>query len=277
MRLLLLGLIFVVALVAESFWPLRNKTQPKATRLVRNLSVAAVSMAFVRFAFLPFEIWAADFVTQEKLGFMNLISLNTVTKVLVSLVLLEYTFYGWHYLNHKIPFLWRFHNVHHIDLDLDVSTASRFHFGELAFSSVFRIGQIFLIGIDVPTLLLFETVITAFAQFHHANIRLPKKLDSLLSAFIMTPKLHGIHHSVIREETDSNYGTVFTIWDRVHRTLKIGIPQNEIVIGVPSYLNLKDQTLASILLMPFQKQLDWQLPTGEVPQRRLSAVKEAND
>ncbi len=277
MRLLLLGLIFVVALVAESFWPLRNKTQPKATRLVRNLSVAAVSMAFVRFAFLPFEIWAADFVTQEKLGFMNLISLNTVTKVLVSLVLLEYTFYGWHYLNHKIPFLWRFHNVHHIDLDLDVSTASRFHFGELAFSSVFRIGQIFLSGIDVPTLLLFETVITAFAQFHHANIRLPKKLDSLLSAFIMTPKLHGIHHSVIREETDSNYGTVFTIWDRVHRTLKIGIPQNEIVIGVPSYLNLKDQTLASILLMPFQKQLDWQLPTGEVPQRRLSAVKEAND
>ncbi len=275
MRFGLLGLIFVTALVAESFWPLRNKTQPKAARLVRNLSLAAVSMAFVRFAFLPFEIWAANFVTQGKFGIMNLISMNAAIKVSVSLVFLEYTFYGWHYLNHKIPFFWRFHNVHHIDLDLDVSTASRFHFGELAFSSVFRVGQIFLIGIDVPTLLLFETLITSFALFHHSNVRMPKRVDSFLAAFIMTPRLHSIHHSIVREETDSNYGTVFTIWDRVHRTLKVGIPQNEIVIGVPSYLNLKDQTFSKITFMPFEKPRDWKMPTGEVPCRKLSLVKGA--
>lgn len=266
-RLLILGLIFIVALVAESIWPLRQKTQPKAMRLARNLGLATISMIFVRFAFLPFEIWAANLVTQKRLGILNLISFNSVIKISVSFLLLEYTFYVWHYLNHRLPFLWRFHNVHHVDLDLDVSTASRFHFGELAFSSLFRVGQIFLIGIDVPTLLLFETCITAFAQFHHSNLRLPKRVDSLLATLIMTPELHGIHHSIVRNETDSNYGTIFTFWDRAHRTLKRFIPQNEIVIGVPSYMLTMEQVFANILLMPFQHQRDWKLPTGEIPSR----------
>ena len=218
-----LGLLvaaFTLALVAEATWPLRQATQPKSIRVLRNLAVAGISAIFVRFAFLPIELSVATFVTEKNFGLLNQIDLNPIFKILVSLVILDFTFYYWHLMNHLSPFLWRFHNSHHIDLDLDVSTATRFHFGELAFSSIFRSFQILFLGIDIPTLLIFETCITLFALFHHSNVRLPIRFEELLGRVFITPRLHGIHHSIVRSETDSNYGTVFSIWDRLHHSFR---------------------------------------------------------
>ncbi len=277
MRLIILALIFVVALVCESLWRLRETTESKRKRILRNLGLACVSAIFVRFAFLPFEVWAADFAARSKFGLLNSFPLTDLVRVALGFVLLEYTLYWWHYLNHRIAFLWRFHNVHHTDLDLDVSTASRFHFGELAFSSIFRVVQILLIGIDVRTFLLFETCVTAFAQFHHSNLRLPERLDSWLTGLIVTPRMHGIHHSIVRDETDSNYGIIFTIWDRVHRSLKLGIPQDEIVIGVPSYRSFEENSLAGLLFIPFRKQRRWELPNGVIPVRKQTSRGSGND
>jgi sterol desaturase/sphingolipid hydroxylase (fatty acid hydroxylase superfamily) len=116
-------------------------------------------------------------------------------------------------------------------------------------------------------LLLFETCVTAFALFHHSNLRLPLRLESILNRLLVTPRMHGVHHSIVQEETDSNYGTILTLWDRLHRTLRLNIPQEKITIGVPSYRDPKEQTFLKSLLFPFQKQRKWALPDGSIPRR----------
>ena len=270
--ILILVAIFVVATVAESLWPLRTQTQSKFVRVRRNLGVAFVSMIVMRFLCLPVEISAAQFVEKSDIGFLNWFKVHDLLRTVLSLLLLDYTLYAWHFLNHHVAFLWRFHNAHHIDLDMDTSTATRFHFGELALSSFFRIGQIFLFGIDFQTLLLFETCVTAFALFHHANLRIPFRLERLLMKLIVAPRMHGIHHSIVRQETDSNFGTIFSAWDRIHRTLVLDVEQSEITIGVPSYRSIDEQSLLGILSIPFRPQRDWKLPSG-VPLQFRSITK----
>lgn len=251
---LILTSIFLGALVAESVWPLRKVTQPKFTRVRRNLGVAAVSALLLRFLFLPIELAAAAYVTKENIGLLNSITLPSIVELIAALLLLDYTLYIWHFLNHRLPFLWRFHNAHHTDLDLDASTATRFHFGELGLSVFYRTAQIFILGIDIPTLLLFETLVTAFAIAHHANVRLPMGFERWLSKVFVAPRMHGIHHSIIRNETDSNFGTILSVWDRIHRTLNLEVPQDTITIGTPDYRSLDEQTLTGILMIPFRKQ-----------------------
>lgn len=266
-RILILAFIFFAALVAESIWPLRKATQPKLTRVRRNLGVAAVSAILLRFLFLPLELSAAAYVTKEDIGLLNSIALPSGFEFIFALLLLDYTLYIWHFLNHRIPFLWRFHNAHHTDLDLDASTATRFHFGELGLSAFYRVGQIFILGIDIQTLLLFETLVTAFALFHHANVRLPLRIESWVSKILVAQRMHGIHHSIVRTETDSNFGTILSVWDRIHRTLKVKIPQNKITIGNPAYRSLSEQSFLGILTIPFRKQRAWILPDGTNPRR----------
>lgn len=273
-RFVFLAALFSVGLILEHMRPLRIATQPKFTRVSRNLFIAAISGVAMQFMFFPFVIWATDFSSTHKLGLLNNIQLNWPLKFIVSILALDYTLYFWHKLNHKLPFLWRFHNVHHIDLDLDVSTASRFHFGELINSTFFRILQIFIFGIDLPSLILFEISVTAFAQFHHSNVCLPIGLERILNLIIVTPRMHGIHHSIIKDETDSSYGTIFTIWDRFHHSLRLGIKQNEISIGVPSYRTIRDQTIFHSLFMPFFRQRDWQLPNGKIPNREKALSRD---
>jgi sterol desaturase/sphingolipid hydroxylase (fatty acid hydroxylase superfamily) len=181
---------------------------------------------------------------------------------------MDLTFYWWHRANHRIPLLWRFHNIHHLDPDLDVSTAFRFHFGELAFSSAFRVAQIALIGPSLGSILVYETVFQAGTLFHHSNLRLPIPLERRLVRLIVTPRMHGIHHSHVRGETNSNYATVFSFWDRLHRTLGLNIPQDAIDIGIPGYAGERDNALVNALLAPFRAQRDyWRRTDGSLPVR----------
>ena len=250
-RILFLTALLILGLALEFVRPLRIATQPKFVRVYRNVFIAAISAVLLRFMFFPIVIWASQFSSENKIGLLNLVEFYWPLKLALSLLLLDYTLYFWHEMNHKFPLLWRFHNVHHIDLDVDVSTASRFHFGELIFSTAFRILQIFIFGIDLPTVILFEICVTAFSQFHHSNVRLPLRLENFLNLLIVTPRMHGIHHSIVQNETDSNYGIIFSFWDRIHRSLRLGILQNQITIGVPSYRSFRDQTVFHSLLLPF--------------------------
>jgi len=184
---------------------------------------------------------------------------------------MDLSFYWWHVLNHRVPFLWRFHNVHHIDSDLDVSTGFRFHFGEVAMSAVFRVVQVALIGISAPAFATYELAFQANTLFHHSNLRLPIRFERLLNKLLVTPRMHGIHHSQVQGETNSNYSVVFPWWDRFHRTLGLNVPQSEIVIGVPGYSMVADRKLVNGLLMPFRKQRDyWRTPDGKVPRRETN-------
>lgn len=259
--------LFVTGIWLEHARPLRVSTQKKFRRVSINLSMAAIAAIVLRIAFYPVVLAISHFAAKERLGLFPQLNLHPIVELLLALVLLDYTLYFWHIMLHKIGILWRFHNVHHMDLDLDTSTALRFHFGELIISTVYRSAQIIIFGISPFQLVLFETAITSFAQFHHSNIALPLKFEKHLKNFIVTPRMHGIHHSIVKEETDSNFGTIFTLWDRLHRTFKFDIPQDEIVIGVPYYQKAEDQTLKDSLLIPFRQQKPWRTPDGKIPKR----------
>jgi sterol desaturase/sphingolipid hydroxylase (fatty acid hydroxylase superfamily) len=267
LRYALLGGLLLLGLAFESLWPLRRSTHSKSRRVLINLSLAAVAALIMRASFYPFVMRAAVAAGQHRWGLMECLSLSGFWKTGVQILLLDYTLYLWHRLNHGPAILWRFHNVHHADLDMDVSTASRFHFGELVFSAGFRIGQIVILGIDPFTLVLFETLITSAAQFHHANIFLPIRLERLLNVLFVTPRMHGIHHSLVRGETDSNYSTIFSFWDRLHRTSRLDVPQRDIVIGVPAYRNERELTIWGCLILPFGPLRPWRLENGSAAKR----------
>ena len=165
------------------------------------------------------------------------------------------------------PFFWRFHNVHHTDLDLDVTTAARFHFGEILLSIPFRILIVSVFGIAPLVYLVFEIAFESASLFHHSNWRLSLGAERFLNHVIVTPRMHGIHHSIVQGETNSNWGTIFCWWDKLHRSLRRDIPQEAIVIGVPSYRDEKELTLGQLWTLPFKGQRPWRLPTGEVPDR----------
>lgn len=266
-RVILLLAIFVIAIVFESFRPLRTVTQPKIKRVWTNLLVALTGAIILRAMFFPIVALVSQETERNKWGLLHLFDLNSVAALGLAIVLLDYTFYFWHVLLHKNRFLWRFHNVHHVDLDLDTSTALRFHFGELIISVVFRSAQIVVIGVNPFALFVFEVCITSFAQFHHSNIRLPMRFEHWLTKVIVGPRMHGVHHSIVRNETDSNFGTIFTLWDRLHNTLRLHIPQEDITIGVPSYRQPGEQGLLRLLSLPFERQRQWKLPSGKIPER----------
>jgi len=171
--------------------------------------------------------------------------------------------------------LWRFHNVHHIDPDLDVSTSFRFHFVEIAYSSVFRVFQVLLIGADPLTYAVYETVFAAETMLHHSNVRLPLELERWLNKVIVTPRMHGVHHSAVGPETNSNYGVIFPWWDRLNRTLVLNVPQSSIRIGVPGYLEVQDNRFWNLLIMPFVRQKRyWRFADGSPAKRnRKKSVK----
>ena len=154
--------------------------------------------------------------------------------------------------------MWRFHIVHHTDLDLDVTTAIRFHFGELIGSVFFRGAAVVLIGVSPLTALIYEILFEAATQFHHSNIKLPFRFEKTLNKIFVTPRMHGIHHSMVKRETDSNYSIIFSFWDRIHKTVRLNIPQNEIVTGVPSYADETELTIGQLLKLPFTKIRAWE-------------------
>jgi sterol desaturase/sphingolipid hydroxylase (fatty acid hydroxylase superfamily) len=170
--------------------------------------------------------------------------------ILVDILLLDYALWIWHWLNHRVAFLWRFHRVHHVDRDLDTATGLRFHFGELALSVPFRIVQVLAVRPDPLALTIWERMLMISIVFHHSNTRLPLALERQLARVFVTPRMHGIHHSDVLDETNSNWASLFTIWDQLHGTFRLDVPQEAITIGVPKYENARDVTLPRILEMP---------------------------
>jgi sterol desaturase/sphingolipid hydroxylase (fatty acid hydroxylase superfamily) len=260
--------LFALLLLLERFSPLRKATRFLLARLVVNLAISALTFVTAAGLVQPVARWALRRSAQESFGLIHLVALPPWAEFAVSFLLMDLAFYYWHLANHRVPFFWRFHNVHHIDPDLDVSTAFRFHFGEIAFTSAFTLVQVSLIGLSVWAFAIYQLAFQAEVLFHHSNLRLPIGFERLLSNIIVTPRMHGIHHSQVQRENNSNFGTVFTFWDRLHRTLGLNIPQSEIIVGVPAYSLPDDNRVGTALLMPFRKQRDyWRRPDGAVVER----------
>jgi sterol desaturase/sphingolipid hydroxylase (fatty acid hydroxylase superfamily) len=199
----------------------------------------------------------------SEIGLLSIVALPQSARWIIGFLLLDVSFYYWHRANHVSRFLWRFHNAHHIDPDLDVSTAFRFHFVEIGLSAGFRAVQIALIGGSPWVFIVYELVFQLNTLFQHSNIRLPIVAERWLSLILVTPRMHGIHHSQVREENNSNWSSVFSCWDRLHGTLCLNIPQSQVEIGIPGYSLPEDNRVKNILVMPFQRQRDyWRSPSG---------------
>jgi sterol desaturase/sphingolipid hydroxylase (fatty acid hydroxylase superfamily) len=262
--------IFILLFAAERFFPLRKSKSGLLARLIVNATISALAFLFAAVVVRPSALHAIDWAAAGPFGLAHLVPLPAWGRFIIGFLLLDLSFYYWHVANHKFPWLWRFHNVHHIDPDLDVSTGFRFHFGEVLFSTVFRVVQVSLTGISFTTFAAYELVFQANTLFHHSNVRLPIRLERLLNRILVTPRMHGIHHSQVRNETHSNYGVVFCWWDRLHRTLGLNIPQSQIQIGIAGYSEPQDNRLWPSLKMPFVKQRDyWRRADGSMPERNI--------
>ena len=251
--------------------PLRRAVEPKLARESRNLSVAALSAVALQLTERPLIEKLTALIERRRWGLLKLVRLPLWLEVTLAIVLLDYTLYLWHVLTHRLPFLWRFHVTHHVDLDLDCSTALRFHFAELLLSVPFRAAQVLALGITPLSFSAWQTFLFLSIMFHHSNVRLPVEVERKLNRLIVTPRMHGIHHSIVREETDSNWSSGLTLWDRLHGTLRLNVPQEEIAIGVPAYRQPEEVELSKVLAMPFSEQREtWRFPGDGMPVRESS-------
>ncbi len=260
--------IFAILFLLERLFPLRKNTRALVGRLAVNLAVSALAFLVAALLVRPAALATLHWSHAKTFGVLHLMSLPWPFEFALSFLFMDLAFYYWHIANHRVPFFWRFHNVHHIDPDLDVSTGFRFHFGEVAMSAAFRVVQVSLIGLSVWAFAVYELVFQANTLFHHSNLRLPIRFERLLNKLLVTPRMHGIHHSQVQRENNSNYGVVFPWWDRLHRTLGLNIPQKEIAIGIAGYSQPDDNEVRNALLMPFRKQRDyWRRSDGTVVER----------
>lgn len=264
------GALFVSA--AGLLWflerrrPLRKAVESKITRTGRNVAVAGLAAVSLQLVEQPAIQPLTTLVQRRRWGLLKLLRLPTWLEVVLAVVLMDYTLYIWHVLMHRVPALWRFHLPHHVDLDLDTSTAVRFHAGELAIATGWRALQVTLIGVSPLSLSVWQTFVLLSVLFHHSNVRLPLQVERRLVRIIVTPRMHGIHHSIVKEETNANWSSGLTVWDWLHGTLRLNIPQDQITIGVPAYQNPDEIKLRQILEMPFVEQRPtWLLPGDGQP------------
>lgn len=272
------GAVFIGAIgllwLLERRRPLRPEVESKLTRTGRNLAVAGVAAVALQLIERPVVQRVTRLVEKRRWGLLKQVSLPLWLETLLAVVLMDYTLYLWHVLMHRWPVLWRFHLPHHVDLDLDTSTALRFHAGELAIATVWRVGQLVLIGVSQLSFSVWQTFVLFSIIFHHSNLRLPIGFERKLNLIFVTPRMHGIHHSIVAGETNSNWSSGLTVWDWLHGTLKLDVPQDEITIGVPAYRDESEVTLGSVLTMPFLEQRStWRLPGDGQPQREVSHVQ----
>ena len=253
--------IFLFLFLMETLWILRIRRQNRLKRLVINGIVAIPGFVALRLLLLPAMVWIAYKNEQWQIGISYLYDLPLWLGGAIGFLLLDYANYIWHILNHKVPFLWRFHLVHHTDIDLDLTTAIRFHAGEMVTSVFFRGLAVLIIGAPPILVLVYEIFFEAATQFHHSNWKLPVRFERILNKLFVTPRMHGIHHSVIRNETDSNYSVIFTFWDRIHGSINLHIAQKDVITGVPVYANPKELTIGYLLRLPFTKIRKWDADT----------------
>lgn len=247
----------VILLLIEQAHPFfdffKGSVKEKGKHLLANMALGLTNALIISVFFVGTWLWASNWAFENGFGILNWLGLPVWAHTLGAVLLMDFWMYLWHVMNHKIPFFWRFHRVHHADPNMDVTTASRFHTGEIVFSSALRIGVILITGLYLWELLLYETVMFAVVQFHHADIALPEKLDKALRAVIVTPAMHKVHHSRWQPETDSNYSSLFSFWDRIGKTFRLHNPLKSLRIGLDEFDTEEDRKVKGLFSMPFRE------------------------
>ena len=217
-----------------------------------HVLTAVLNGLLTRFFLAGITMQVIGWAQAHSLGLVRMAELHGAVRVLVVFLLFDVWMYYWHMANHRFSFFWRFHRAHHSDTEMDTTTALRFHPGELFLSSFIRIPVLILIGMSFGELMLFEVMLNISTLFHHSNLALPERWDRLLRVLIVTPNMHRVHHSIVLDETNSNYTSLLSLWDRLAGTFRVREDTRTITLGLQSYREEKYQRLWGFLITPFQ-------------------------
>lgn len=250
-------LVLVTALVAlwvwESVRPFFERPRGRWLHAGRNLFVALLNTVLLALAFGVATVGVTAWVESHRVGVLHRWPMPEWAQLVLAVLLLDGWLYAWHRANHAIPLLWRFHRMHHADREMDVTTALRFHAGELVLSAILRLALILLLGVTSTQLLVHETLVVAATMFHHANISVGW-LDRWLALGIVTPFLHKVHHSREPVETNSNYATVFSWWDRLGGTLRQREDCRSLRLGLDEFDDPRWEAVTGLLSIPAAQQ-----------------------
>ena len=245
--------VFLFIALWETYAPRIRDMHAIAARWFNNIGLLVVSNLLIAVVYPAAAVSASIAVQARGWGLFNHVTLPWWFMGATSLVAIDLSRYGEHVVLHKVPFLWRFHKVHHSDLEYDCTTGLRFHPIEALLTSAMGLSLIALLGMPPLAVLFYELCYISITLFSHGNIRMPAKLDHFLRYVLVTPDAHRIHHSALRQETDSNYGILLLWWDRLFRTYRVS-PQRSyeaMTMGLPEVRDPKAVGLAKLLLMPF--------------------------
>ena len=246
--------LFAALAVAEYWRPRRIPALLRRKRWPLNLTILAIDIVIVRALFPAAAVGIALMAEDRSIGILNALDMPALAAIAVAFVALDLLVYGQHVLFHAVPALWRIHRVHHADPDFDVTTGVRFHPLEIVLSMLIKSAAILLMGAPAVAVLAFEIALNGSSLFSHANFRLPPRIDSLLRSSFVTPDMHRVHHSIRREETDSNFGFNLSWWDRLFGTYR-DQPRGgheTMTIGIRDFCDEQHcATMRGVLLMPF--------------------------
>jgi len=245
--------VLIIMSCWELLFPRRPLTMPKGGRWGNNLLLVFINSLALRLLVPLGGVGVAQYAGRQQWGLFSLWGWNGWWVVLLSVVLLDILIYAQHWMFHKVPLFWRLHMVHHVDLDIDVTTGLRFHTLEILLSFGLKAAAILALGISAEAVIIFEILLNGTAMFNHSNVRLPLVCDKLLRLFLVTPDMHRVHHSVIPHETNSNYGFNLPWWDYLFRTYcsqpKEG--HDGMTIGLAEYREKSVEHLPYMLMLPF--------------------------
>lgn len=236
----------------EALFPARDRVQKRSARWLTNFGLVVIDTVVIRLLFPVIAVGAALWATSKGWGALNLISWPNWFEIILGIILLDMLIYWQHVAFHRIPVLWRLHKVHHADRDLDASSGLRFHPVEIVLSMMIKIGVVILLGAPVLAVIIFEVLLNGCAIFNHANVRLPKWLEKPLRQVLVTPALHRIHHSVIEDETNTNFGFSVIWWDKIFGSYT-DQPKGELTLGLNEYQTDQPSNLWWSLIVPFKR------------------------
>lgn len=240
--IIILGSV-VAFLILGRMFPFAKLSGP--SRILKNFSLAGLNAILSPFVVVPISAFAAQWALQWRPDFWS-----GGPGLLLDVVALDVWIYWWHRANHVLPFLWRFHEVHHLDETLDASSALRFHFGEVFLSSLVRAVVIFVLAVPLSSVVVFEVIVALATIFHHSNLRLPHALEHVISFVIVTPSIHWVHHHALRADTDSNYSTFLSLWDIIFGSRSKTLRSVEMPVGVEGKC---DVGLIGLIAQPFSR------------------------
>lgn len=253
MRLSFFVGIFSFMAIWEIISPRRILTTPKGTRWLSNLLITFLNSVIVRWVYPVTAVGLAIVSMERHWGAFNIIGVPEWIAGILAILIFDLTIYTQHVLFHKIPLFWRLHRMHHTDLDIDVTTGARFHPFEIIISMGIKMVVLVMLGAPPWSVLAFEVLLNSTSMFNHSNILMNLRIDRILRLLVVTPDMHRVHHSVIINETDSNFGFNLPWWDRLFGTYRAQPASGHelMIIGLANYRDLKWLTLPWMLTVPF--------------------------